>query len=112
MPTGIEARELEQEELLEVLENGIPILWKFQMDKEGFDASSSTLKELTETCVHYKECKPKMTEKKSTALKSHSEKEGKRKVKHKVDEKNNRKWGQTPPQHHKEGRGHQYCKYH
>eukprot|EP00957_Ditylum_brightwellii_P171664 13069271-Ditylum_brightwellii.AAC.1 len=33
-PTGIEARKLEMEEILEVLENRIPTSWKFQMDKE------------------------------------------------------------------------------
>eukprot|EP00957_Ditylum_brightwellii_P093624 7129818-Ditylum_brightwellii.AAC.1 len=35
--TGIEARKLKMEEILEVLENEIPTSWKFQMDKEGFD---------------------------------------------------------------------------
>eukprot|EP00957_Ditylum_brightwellii_P210961 15365608-Ditylum_brightwellii.AAC.1 len=84
---GLKARKLEQEELLEVLENGIPTLWKFQMDKEGFNASSSTLKGFTKTCVHYKECKPKMTEKTSAAHKSHSEREVKHKSKHKADKK-------------------------
>eukprot|EP00957_Ditylum_brightwellii_P078282 5952038-Ditylum_brightwellii.AAC.1 len=43
--TGIEAWKLETEEILKVLKNGIPTSWKFQMDKKGFDASSSTLKE-------------------------------------------------------------------
>eukprot|EP00957_Ditylum_brightwellii_P023735 1790726-Ditylum_brightwellii.AAC.1 len=57
--TGIEIRKLEMEEILEVLENGIPTSWKFQMDKECFEASSSTLKEFMETCVHYKEYRPK-----------------------------------------------------
>ena len=43
--TGIEARKLGTKEILEVLENGIPTSWKFQMDKEGFNVSSSTLKQ-------------------------------------------------------------------
>eukprot|EP00957_Ditylum_brightwellii_P098802 7526850-Ditylum_brightwellii.AAC.2 len=43
-PTGIEAKKLEDEEILEMLENRIPTSWTFQMDKEGFDASSSRLK--------------------------------------------------------------------
>eukprot|EP00957_Ditylum_brightwellii_P161546 12299936-Ditylum_brightwellii.AAC.1 len=33
-PTRIEAKKLKDEEILEVLENGIPTSWKFQMDKE------------------------------------------------------------------------------
>eukprot|EP00957_Ditylum_brightwellii_P179387 13665598-Ditylum_brightwellii.AAC.2 len=86
MPAGVEAKKLEQEELLEVLENRIPILWKFQMNKEGFDASSSTLKYFTKTCVCYKECKPKVTE------------------------KTYHEWGQDSPWHHSDGRGHHHCK--
>eukprot|EP00957_Ditylum_brightwellii_P001254 98131-Ditylum_brightwellii.AAC.2 len=31
-PTGIVAKKLEDEEILEVLENRIPTSWKFQMD--------------------------------------------------------------------------------
>eukprot|EP00957_Ditylum_brightwellii_P154017 11722575-Ditylum_brightwellii.AAC.1 len=58
MSAGVKARKLEREELLEVLENGIPTLWNFQMDKKGFDTSSSTLKDFTKICVHYKECEP------------------------------------------------------
>eukprot|EP00957_Ditylum_brightwellii_P090997 6928726-Ditylum_brightwellii.AAC.2 len=42
--TANEARKLEMEEILEVLENRIPTSWKFQMDKEGFNVSSSALK--------------------------------------------------------------------
>eukprot|EP00957_Ditylum_brightwellii_P048410 3674271-Ditylum_brightwellii.AAC.1 len=58
------------------------------MDKEVFDTNSSTLKEFIKTCVCYKECKLKMAERKSTAHKSHSEREGKYKAKCKADEKN------------------------
>eukprot|EP00957_Ditylum_brightwellii_P199251 15188633-Ditylum_brightwellii.AAC.1 len=82
-PTGVETKKLEQEELLEVLENRIPATWKYKMDKEGFNASSSMLKEFTKTCVCYKECEPKGAEKTSTACKSHSERGGKRKAKRK-----------------------------
>eukprot|EP00957_Ditylum_brightwellii_P054343 4117804-Ditylum_brightwellii.AAC.1 len=68
---------MDQEEMLEVLENRILTLWKFQMDEEGFNASSSIIKEFTEMCIHYKECKPVMPEKLSTAHRNHSEREGK-----------------------------------
>eukprot|EP00957_Ditylum_brightwellii_P163935 12481080-Ditylum_brightwellii.AAC.1 len=108
-PTGIEARKLELEELLEVLENGIPTTWKFQMDKEGFTASSSMLKEFMETCVCYKECKPKASEKTSAACKSHSERGGKHKAKHKASKKAYCGWGQDCPQHHSNDQGHHYC---
>eukprot|EP00957_Ditylum_brightwellii_P158147 12037455-Ditylum_brightwellii.AAC.1 len=47
-PTGVKARKMDQDEILEVLENRIPTLWKFQMGNEGFDTSSSTVKEFTE----------------------------------------------------------------
>eukprot|EP00957_Ditylum_brightwellii_P035988 2726637-Ditylum_brightwellii.AAC.1 len=87
MPTGVEATALEQEELLEVLENRIPTIWKFQVDKEGFNSSSSTLKDLTETCAHFEECKPKVTEKTSAACKSHSERGGKCEAKRKASKK-------------------------
>eukprot|EP00957_Ditylum_brightwellii_P150667 11471848-Ditylum_brightwellii.AAC.1 len=49
-PTEIEARKLETEGILEVLENGIPTSLKFQIDKEGFNANSSTFKDFTKTC--------------------------------------------------------------
>eukprot|EP00957_Ditylum_brightwellii_P042363 3207548-Ditylum_brightwellii.AAC.1 len=85
--TGVKARKSEQEELLEVVEQGIPTLWTFQMEKEGMDASSSILKYFTKTYAPYKKCKPKMAEKKSVACKRHSEREGKCKAKLKADKK-------------------------
>eukprot|EP00957_Ditylum_brightwellii_P164606 12532911-Ditylum_brightwellii.AAC.1 len=51
MLTRVEAKKMDQEEILEVLENGIPTSWKFQIDKKGFNASSSTVKEFTKMCV-------------------------------------------------------------
>eukprot|EP00957_Ditylum_brightwellii_P003531 267502-Ditylum_brightwellii.AAC.1 len=65
--TGVKAKKLEEEELLEVSENIILTSWNFQMDKEGFNTSSSMLKDFTITCVCYKKCKPKTTEKTSAA---------------------------------------------
>eukprot|EP00957_Ditylum_brightwellii_P081547 6203591-Ditylum_brightwellii.AAC.2 len=44
-PSRVVPRKLDQKELLEVLEDGTPTLWKFQMDKKGFDASPGTIKE-------------------------------------------------------------------
>eukprot|EP00957_Ditylum_brightwellii_P102122 7784768-Ditylum_brightwellii.AAC.1 len=85
--TGVEARKLEPDKILEVVENGIPTTWNFKIDKEGFDVSSRTLKDFMETCVHYKECKPKTPKKTSTACKSHSKRGGKCKAKHKASKK-------------------------
>eukprot|EP00957_Ditylum_brightwellii_P131220 10008229-Ditylum_brightwellii.AAC.1 len=42
-------KKLDQKDLLEVLENGMLTLWKFQMDKKGFNANSITVKEFTKT---------------------------------------------------------------
>eukprot|EP00957_Ditylum_brightwellii_P099268 7561320-Ditylum_brightwellii.AAC.1 len=42
---------MDWERMMEILENRFPNLWKFQMDKEGFGANSSTIKEVTKTCV-------------------------------------------------------------
>eukprot|EP00957_Ditylum_brightwellii_P112590 8582656-Ditylum_brightwellii.AAC.1 len=77
---------MDWEEILEVLENGIPTLWKFQMNKEGFDASSSTIKGLIKTCMCYKECEPAIPEMLVVACKSLLEREGKHKAKCKVEE--------------------------
>eukprot|EP00957_Ditylum_brightwellii_P117825 8988825-Ditylum_brightwellii.AAC.1 len=82
------------------------------MDKEGFNTSFSTLIEFTETCVCYKECKPKASEKICAACKSHSKKGGSCKAKHKASEKAYRYWGQDYVQCHSNGREHHYCKYH
>eukprot|EP00957_Ditylum_brightwellii_P126900 9673443-Ditylum_brightwellii.AAC.1 len=86
MSPRVVPRKLDSEKLLEVLENRIPTLWKFQMDKEGFDASSSTIKEFTEMCVQYKECESAMQEKLAITHKSPLEMEGKCKAKYKVED--------------------------
>eukprot|EP00957_Ditylum_brightwellii_P034169 2589328-Ditylum_brightwellii.AAC.1 len=81
------------------------------MDKEGFNRSSSTLKDFTKTFIHQKECKPKRTEVTRTACKSHSKIEGTHNAQHKANKKAYRKWGRDSPQSHSDGRGRQYCKY-
>eukprot|EP00957_Ditylum_brightwellii_P179578 13679769-Ditylum_brightwellii.AAC.1 len=68
MPPRVVPRKLYCKEILEVLENGTPTLWKFKMDKEGFATSSSTIKEFTEICVRYEECEPTIQEKLAAAL--------------------------------------------
>eukprot|EP00957_Ditylum_brightwellii_P094516 7197239-Ditylum_brightwellii.AAC.1 len=92
MPPRVVPRKMDREEILEVLENRISMVWKFQMDKEAFGMSSSTVKDFIKTCIHYKECEPDMPEAKITACKCPSEREGKCKAKHKVEE-NYCNWG-------------------
>eukprot|EP00957_Ditylum_brightwellii_P094435 7190879-Ditylum_brightwellii.AAC.1 len=82
------------------------------MDKEGFAVSSSTLKEFIVTCVLYKECKLKGSQKTSEVCKSHSKRGGKHKAKHRASKNSYCDWGQDSPQHHSYGRGCHYCKYH
>eukprot|EP00957_Ditylum_brightwellii_P151425 11531937-Ditylum_brightwellii.AAC.1 len=42
---------MDRDDILEVLKNGDPIMWKFQMDKKGFDASSGTMKAMPDAKV-------------------------------------------------------------
>eukprot|EP00957_Ditylum_brightwellii_P018625 1399020-Ditylum_brightwellii.AAC.1 len=76
MPVGIVVKEQEDEAILEVLENGISTSWKFQMDKEGFNASSSAIRKFTETCVYYKECMLKRPRKAAQFVKATLREEG------------------------------------
>eukprot|EP00957_Ditylum_brightwellii_P097054 7391116-Ditylum_brightwellii.AAC.1 len=45
IPDGVTAKKISQEEFADVLEGGVPYQWKLEFKKEGFDSSSSTLKE-------------------------------------------------------------------
>eukprot|EP00957_Ditylum_brightwellii_P069068 5243096-Ditylum_brightwellii.AAC.1 len=62
MQPGVDPRKIDWKGILEVLENGVFTLWKFQMGRQGFNASSSTIKEFIKTCIHYKECESAMPE--------------------------------------------------
>eukprot|EP00957_Ditylum_brightwellii_P133247 10160102-Ditylum_brightwellii.AAC.1 len=99
MPTGIVTKKLEDEKILE-------------MDEGDFDASSSTIKKFTETCVCYKGYEPKAAKESSTACKSHSKRGGKRKSKCKASKKAYHDWEQDSQQRHSNGQGHHYYKYH
>eukprot|EP00957_Ditylum_brightwellii_P099746 7598364-Ditylum_brightwellii.AAC.1 len=67
MLSRVTARKMDQEEILEVLENRIPTFQKIQIGKKDVNASSSTIKEFTKTCICYKKCKAAMPEKQSAA---------------------------------------------
>eukprot|EP00957_Ditylum_brightwellii_P037243 2819513-Ditylum_brightwellii.AAC.1 len=45
IPDSITATKIPREEFIDVLEDGVPYQWKLEFKKEGFDLSSSTLKE-------------------------------------------------------------------
>eukprot|EP00957_Ditylum_brightwellii_P170878 13006085-Ditylum_brightwellii.AAC.1 len=51
VPDSVTATKIACEESVNVLEDGIPYQWKVEFDKEGFDLSSSTLKEFMDVCV-------------------------------------------------------------
>eukprot|EP00957_Ditylum_brightwellii_P137487 10482257-Ditylum_brightwellii.AAC.1 len=42
---GVTATKIACKEFVNVLEDGVPCQWKLEFKKEGFDLSSSTLKE-------------------------------------------------------------------
>eukprot|EP00957_Ditylum_brightwellii_P038815 2933650-Ditylum_brightwellii.AAC.1 len=45
VPDGVTTTKIPREEFVSVLEGGVPYQWKLEFKKEGFDLSSSTLKE-------------------------------------------------------------------
>ena len=45
------AKKISREEFVDVLEDGVPYQWKMEFKKEGFDLSSSMLKEFLDVCV-------------------------------------------------------------
>eukprot|EP00957_Ditylum_brightwellii_P029184 2205598-Ditylum_brightwellii.AAC.1 len=42
---GVIATKIAHEEFVDVLEDGVPCQWKLEFEKEGFDSSSTMLKE-------------------------------------------------------------------
>eukprot|EP00957_Ditylum_brightwellii_P090350 6880523-Ditylum_brightwellii.AAC.1 len=61
---------MDEEELLEILENGVPMLWKYQIDKEALNASPKALKEFINIYIYYyKELEPQIPDAKLKACK-------------------------------------------
>eukprot|EP00957_Ditylum_brightwellii_P138135 10530005-Ditylum_brightwellii.AAC.1 len=50
VPDSITATKIAREEFVDVLEDGVPYQWKLEFKKEGFDLSSSMLKEFLDIC--------------------------------------------------------------
>eukprot|EP00957_Ditylum_brightwellii_P102350 7801607-Ditylum_brightwellii.AAC.1 len=93
---------MDMEEILEILENRVHMLLKFQIDKGVFDTSSRNLKDFIKTCVHYKECKGQMPTTKVTSHEDQPEKVKNCKVKCKLDS-NYCVQDKVPYQHHIDG---------
>eukprot|EP00957_Ditylum_brightwellii_P081981 6233852-Ditylum_brightwellii.AAC.1 len=51
VPDGVTATKISCEEFIDILEDGILYQWKLEFEKEGFNLSSSMLKEFLEVCV-------------------------------------------------------------
>eukprot|EP00957_Ditylum_brightwellii_P027207 2056748-Ditylum_brightwellii.AAC.1 len=52
VPDKIEATKLFHKEFVDVLEDEVMLQWKLEFKKEGFDSSSTTLKEFLGVCMH------------------------------------------------------------
>eukprot|EP00957_Ditylum_brightwellii_P171073 13023618-Ditylum_brightwellii.AAC.1 len=55
VPDGVTATKIPREEFVDALEYRVPYQWKLDFKKEGFDLSSSTLKEFLDLCVRLEE---------------------------------------------------------
>eukprot|EP00957_Ditylum_brightwellii_P022257 1680265-Ditylum_brightwellii.AAC.1 len=51
VPDGVTATMIACKKFVDVLEDGVPYQWKMDFEKEGFDSSSSTLKEFLDVCA-------------------------------------------------------------
>eukprot|EP00957_Ditylum_brightwellii_P069087 5244423-Ditylum_brightwellii.AAC.1 len=73
VPEKVEATKLSCEELVDVLEDGIPLQWKLEFKKEDFDLSSAIIKEFLDVCVHLEQAElhKLLTKKIACAKKEH-----------------------------------------
>eukprot|EP00957_Ditylum_brightwellii_P117270 8943810-Ditylum_brightwellii.AAC.1 len=74
MPEGVTATKISREEFIDILEAGISYQWKLEFKKEGFDSSSSKLKEFLDVCICLEEAEihKTLTKKIAHAKKEHS----------------------------------------
>eukprot|EP00957_Ditylum_brightwellii_P091883 6996064-Ditylum_brightwellii.AAC.1 len=54
----VTATKISHEEFVDILEDGILYQWKLEFKKEGFNSSSSKLKEFLDVCVCLEEAEP------------------------------------------------------
>eukprot|EP00957_Ditylum_brightwellii_P082337 6260780-Ditylum_brightwellii.AAC.1 len=80
VPDRVTATKILCEEFVDILEDGTPYQWKLEFKKEGFDSSSSTLKEFLDVYVRLEEAKLQKPLRKTIACaKKEHDKDGKRK---------------------------------
>eukprot|EP00957_Ditylum_brightwellii_P135414 10325179-Ditylum_brightwellii.AAC.1 len=76
----VTATKISCKEFVDVLEDGILYQWKLEFEKEGFDLSSSTLKEFLGACVRLEEAElQKLLRKKIALAEKEHDKNGRRK---------------------------------
>eukprot|EP00957_Ditylum_brightwellii_P057331 4346276-Ditylum_brightwellii.AAC.1 len=77
----VTATKIACEDLVDVLEDGVLYQWKLEFEKEGFDSSSSTLKEFPDVCVRLEEAELQnpLKKKRARVIKEHDNSDGKRK---------------------------------
>eukprot|EP00957_Ditylum_brightwellii_P200975 15319932-Ditylum_brightwellii.AAC.1 len=73
VPNGVTATKIARKEFVDILEDRISYQWKLDFEKEGFDLSSSTLKDFLDMCVHLEEAELQKPLKKriACAIKEH-----------------------------------------
>eukprot|EP00957_Ditylum_brightwellii_P120353 9183177-Ditylum_brightwellii.AAC.1 len=55
VPDRVTATKISCKEIIDILEDRIPYQWKLEFKREGFNSSSSMLKEFLDVCVHLEE---------------------------------------------------------
>eukprot|EP00957_Ditylum_brightwellii_P076655 5826942-Ditylum_brightwellii.AAC.1 len=108
---GVMANKLSRKEFVDVLEDGILFQWKLEFKKEGFDSSSTKLKEFLDTCMCLEEAElHKLLVKKIACIKKERDKDRKGKCHGKSESRHKRhhSQGKCPTGKHKK----KYCDYH
>eukprot|EP00957_Ditylum_brightwellii_P183297 13962162-Ditylum_brightwellii.AAC.1 len=95
-----------------VLEDGVLYQWKMDFEKEGFDSSSSTLKEFLDMCVRLEEAELQKPLKKKIAhtIKEYDNSDRKRKCQEKP--KSHHKRHHSLGKHHQIKQKEKICDYH
>eukprot|EP00957_Ditylum_brightwellii_P196447 14967921-Ditylum_brightwellii.AAC.1 len=108
---GVTATNISCQKFVDVLEDGILYQWKLEFKKEGFDLSSSTLKEFLDmyVCLEEAELQKLLRKKIACAEKKHDKD---RKRKHQDKPKLRHKRRHSSEKHHQGKQKKKYCNYH
>eukprot|EP00957_Ditylum_brightwellii_P132054 10068369-Ditylum_brightwellii.AAC.1 len=112
MPDGVTATKIACKEFVDVLEDGVLYQWKLEFEKEGFDLSSSKLKEFLGVCVCLEEAElQKLLKKKiACAIKEHDDLD--RKKKHQEKPKSRHEKSHGLGKRHQSKCKKKFCDYH